>query len=109
MPAVLTIASQVQCMHGAKAVLVTSNSKLYAGGSPALLASDVPAVGGCPFMVGIVPSPCLTIQWLGAATTLKVDGVGVVLESSVGKCLNAAGAPQGVAIVTGGAAVLEAI
>jgi len=109
MPAVITMASQVQCTHGGTAVLVTTNALLTAAGSPVMLASDITLVAGCPFVAGTVPSPCLTIQWSGEAIHLKVNGVGVLTETSIGKCMNAAGAPQGVAIVSGAAPVLEAI
>lgn len=109
MPPVVTTASQVQCMHGGMATLVTTNSVLLAGGMPALLETDIPIIAGCAFVVGVVPSPCLTIEWAGAATKLTVNGAGVVLIDSIGMCMNAAGAPQGVAIVSGGSPTLEAI
>jgi len=109
MPPVVTTSSQVQCMHGGMAVLVTTDSVLMAGGSPVLLATDTPMIAGCAFVVGTVPSPCITIEWAGAATQLTVNGVGVVLETSIGSCINAAGAPQGVAIISGGSSMLEAI
>ncbi len=109
MPQVVTTASQVQCMHGGMAMLVTANSVLMAGGMPALLETDMPIIAGCSFVVGTVPSPCMTIQWSGVATKLTVNGAGVVLISSVGSCNNAAGAPQGVATISGGAPTLEAI
>jgi hypothetical protein len=109
MPPVITTASQVQCMHGGMAVLTTTNSLLTADGALVMLASDIPTVAGCGFVVGTVPSPCLTIEWSGEATSLKVNGTGVLIETSIGKCMSAAGAPQGVAIVSGAASVLEAI
>jgi hypothetical protein len=108
MPAVVTTASLVQCMHGGMAALVTTNSVLMAGGAPALLETDMPMIAGCPFVVGTVPSPCVSIQWSGAAATLTVNGVGVVLETSIGNCLSAAGAPQGVAIVSGASPAVAA-
>jgi hypothetical protein len=109
MPPVVTTSSQVQCTHGGMAVLVTTESVLMAGGAPVLIESDMPIIAGCPFVVGIVPSPCITIEWVTVATQLTVNGAGVVLETSIGTCLNAAGAPQGVAIISGGSPMLEAI
>jgi hypothetical protein len=96
-------------MHGGTAALVTTNSVLLAGGAPALLETDMPMIAGCAFVVGTVPSPCVMIQWSGAATKLTVNGAGVVLETSIGSCLSAASAPQGVAIVSGASPDLEAI
>jgi len=39
------------------------------------------------------------IRWLTAATQTAVHNVPVLLQTSVGLCLNAAQAPQGTAIV----------
>jgi hypothetical protein len=109
MPPVLTTASQAQCMHGGQAALVTTQSKLMAGGSPVLLETDVHMIAGCAFVVATVPSPCLRIQWSGAATSLTVNGAGVLLETSIGQSINAAGAPQGVVVVSGAVPLLEAV
>jgi hypothetical protein len=109
MPPVLTTASQAQCVHGGIAVLATTQTKLTAAGSPVLLESDVHVIAGCAFVVALVPCPCVLIQWLGASTLLTVNGAGVLNAASIGQTLNAAGAPQGVAIVSGAAPALEAV
>jgi hypothetical protein len=96
-------------MHGGQVLLLTTDAVLQAAGSPVLLASDLHTVVGCPFTVGPVYLPCVTVQWQAAATSLTVNGVGVLTEASIGMCLNAAGAPQGVAIVSGGAPNLQAV
>ena len=106
---VLTVASQIQCMHGGLAVLTTANTTLLAGGSPVLLESDVHPVVGCPFTAGGVYLPCVLIQWQAGATRLLVNGVPVLLATSIGLCLNAAGTPQGIAIATNPAPELGAI
>lgn len=98
---ILTATSTVMCMHGGQAVLTTSNTKLIIDGAPALLESDVHPVAGCPFQIpigaGTKPSPCVRIEWILGANQMKVDGVGVLVTSSIGKCLSPEGAPQGVA------------
>ncbi len=109
MPPILTIASQVQCMHGGTVLLTTSNSSLLVDENPALLETDIHSVVGCPFIVATVPMPCLMVQWQAASTTLAVNGAGVLLETSIGECLNAAGAPQGIAVIAGGASQMEAV
>lgn len=109
MPSIVTTASVVQCPHQGVATLTTGNSSLTVDGNPALLESDVPTIAGCPFMIGPVNSPCVTIQWIEVATMLTVGGVGVVLESSVGLCLNPAGAPQGPAVINGADPEVDAI
>lgn len=109
MPPVLTTASQAQCVHGGQVLLLTSNTTLFSGGSPVLLETDVHIVTGCPFTAGTVYMPCVTVQWSAAAASLTVNGAGVLVATSIGLCLNAAGAPQGVAIVSGAVPALEAI
>ena len=47
----------------------------------------------------VSPLPCLTIQWVTGATQTKVHGIPVLLQTSVGLCLNAFQAPQGPAVV----------
>ncbi|SPF40915.1 conserved hypothetical protein [Syntrophobacter sp. SbD1] len=109
MPQVLTTASQAQCPHGGQVLLTTANTLLSVGGSPVLLESDVHSVVGCPFSPGGVYTPCVTVQWQAAAADLNVNGTGVLVETSIGECLNAAEAPQGVAIVSGAASELDTI
>lgn len=108
MPPVLTTASSAQCMHGGQVLLLTTDGVLLAGGCPVLLETDVHPVVGCPFMVGPAYSPCVSVRWQAAAVSLSVNGAGVLLATSIGECLNAAGAPQGIAIVSGAAPELEA-
>ena len=57
------------------------------------------SIVGCVFAPGSVPTPCLTIQWVTAATQSNVQGVPMLLQTSVGLCLNSFQAPQGTAIV----------
>jgi hypothetical protein len=95
----LTTASTVVCPHFGQAILTTSNTQALVLGAPVLLQTDLHAVVGCPFFVGTVPSPCLTIQWVTAATQSKVNNIPVLLQTSVGLCLNSFQAPQGPAIV----------
>jgi hypothetical protein len=109
MPAIITIDNQIQCPHGGQAILTTANTCFTVAGSPALLASDMPVIVGCPFTVGVVYSPCVMIQWSGEAQSLTVGDVGVVLETSVGLCANAAGAPQGPAVINDSTPLVDAI
>jgi len=96
---VLTTASTIICPHGGSASLTTSNSKTTAGGSPALLETDVHTVRGCPFTIGTKPSPCIRIEWSAGAGSANVFGTPVLVQSSVGTCYSPENAPQGVALV----------
>lgn len=95
---VLTTTSSVQCPHGGRAILTTTNAFSFAS-APMLLESDVHAVVGCPFYSGASYSPCLTIEWSAGASAVSVGGTKVLVKSSVGTCKNGGGVVQGVAVV----------
>lgn len=80
-------------------ILFTSNTKFLVDNVPALLESDVHPVVGCPFTIGPKYSPCIRIEWTAGASMASSNGTKVLVQSSVGKCINAEGAPQGVAII----------
>ena len=99
----LTTAATITCTHGGQATLSTANQKVKAGGPQVLLESDVHTVAGCPFTLPNGTSmPCIRIEWSAGASSVKVNGGKPLVQSSVGKCINAPGAPQGVAIVVPG-------
>ena len=95
---ILTTASIVMCPHGGMAQLITSNTEALIEGAPALLMTDVHPIVGCPF-TPVAYSPCVLIRWVTAATQTSVHQVPVLLQTSVGLCLNAAQVPQGTALV----------
>ncbi len=95
---ILTTASTVMCPHGGTAQLVTSNSDALIDGAPALLQTDLHPIVGCTF-TPVAYSPCVSIRWVSGATQTTVRQVPVLLQNSVGLCLNAAQAPQGTAVV----------
>ena len=97
---VLTTMSQIKCTHGGTAILTTANAKAMADNAFALLESDIHAVAGCPFTLpGGKYSPCVKIEWTAGATKMSSNGTKILVRSSVGKCINAENAPQGVAII----------
>jgi hypothetical protein len=95
---ILTTTSTVVCPHGGQAQLFTTNTQALVDGAPILLLTDVHPIVGCPF-TPVAYSPCVTIRWVTAATQTFVQQVPVLLQSSVGLCVNAAQAPQGTALV----------
>jgi hypothetical protein len=109
MPAILTIDNQIQCPHGGQAILTTTNSIFTVNGSPALLETDMHVIAGCPFIVALVYSPCVLLEWVSGAGSLSVNGAGVLLATSVGLCSNAAGAPQGPALINDSTPEVDAI
>ncbi len=99
--AILDLGCTIQCPHGGQATVIPGNTGVTVGGNPALLVTDVMTIAGCTFNVSGSPVPCVTIQWSVPATRDAVGAVAVLLETSVGLCLNAASAPQGTAVVNG--------
>ncbi|HTN49234.1 MAG TPA: hypothetical protein VMK32_07380 [Burkholderiaceae bacterium] len=95
----LTTTSTVMCPHGGQATLITTDTDALVDGAPVLLQSDQHPIVGCPFVVAGVPTPCVVIRWLTAATQTKIRNVPVLHQTSVGLCFNAAQAPQGPAVV----------
>ncbi len=69
-------------------------------GGFALLPTDQILINGCAFMMGMVPSPCMRVQWINGSVRVKVDGQPVVLDNTVGHCVSAAGALQGSVTIT---------
>jgi hypothetical protein len=92
---VLTTATVASCPHGGQASFVASQSAVQIDSAPALVVSDTTTIAGCSFMIGNVPSPCLTVQWQAPATKVTAGGTAVLLDSSTGLCMSAASAPQG--------------
>lgn len=95
---ILTTTSTVMCPHAGQAQLVTTNTEALVDGAPALLQTDMHPIIGCTF-TPVAYSPCVSIRWVTGAIQTTVRDVPVLLQTSVGLCLNAAQAPQGVAIV----------
>lgn len=96
---ILTTKSKIQCTHGGQATLLTSNTSVFVKGAQALLESDVYPVIGCPFTVGPKYSPCVRIEWSAGAIDVTNKKIALLVKSSIGKCINAEGAIQGVAII----------
>jgi hypothetical protein len=90
----------ISCPHGGSATLTASNTRVTVGGRRVAAIGDPTTVAGCGFSVSGAPSPCLQVQWSAPAAQVRV-GAAALLSSSVGLCVNAGGAPQGPATVSG--------
>jgi hypothetical protein len=91
----------ITCPHAGTATVTPRATRVSLGGKPPLLVDDVVTITGCSLNIAGAPSPCLRVQWLLPAMRVMVESSPVLLDSSVGLCVNAAGAPQGTALVTG--------
>lgn len=109
-PAILQFGCTIQCPHGGQATPTPTNTRVKVDGAFALLPADTFIIAGCPFTLPpSVPSPCLTIQWSGEATRVKINGVGPLLETSIGLCKAATQAAQGPASVSGAQTKVKAL
>jgi len=95
MPGLLNSSSVMMCPHGGTVSAITSNSQVKAGGDFALRQSDTFLVAGCPFLISLVPHPCVQVNWVQPAARSKVAGDFTLTEASVGLCVAADQAVQG--------------
>jgi len=98
MPALLTASSTMMCPHGGTVIAISGQSQVVAD-APVLRISDTCTVAGCAFVIGVVPSPCVTVQWVQGAARVQAGGDFVLNEASVGLCLAASQAPQGAVLI----------
>jgi hypothetical protein len=99
---IVTTLSQAICPHGGQIILATTADALcQIQGGFALLVTDIHAIAGCPFTLpSAVYHPCVLVRWSAGAVQTKVNGIPVLLQTSVGICYAADQAPQGPAIIT---------
>jgi hypothetical protein len=95
MPAMLTAASVMMCPHGGTVQATPASTDVQAAGAPMLTAADTFVIAGCPFVIGTVPSPCVSVQWVQPAAQSTLSSNPTLTEASVGLCLAATQAPQG--------------
>jgi hypothetical protein len=100
---VTTLAS-LCCPHGGTVTIASGNVRAAAAGAPLALVTDTFTVVGCPFQIpvgpGMVPSPCVRVQWIVADLRNTTSGSPGLSQTSVGLCLAATQVPQGpVAVV----------
>jgi len=87
------------CPHGGSVQIISTNTRVKVAGAPAALATDQFLIAGCPFIIGLVPSPCVTVRWILTDMRTKVNSTFTLSMSSVGLCQNAAQVPQGPVII----------
>jgi hypothetical protein len=95
MAGLLNSSSILMCPHGGTVSITTSNSKVKVGGDYAVCQSDTFTIAGCPFILGLVPHPCVQVQWVQPAAQSQVAGDYTLTEDSVGLAVAADQAVQG--------------
>jgi hypothetical protein len=89
----LHIGATVLCAHGGQAQPSVPNPRLLVSGQPTVTMAAPYVVAGCPFNVG-APSPCVSAQWVVAATRITSNGQPLLLMDSQAIC-----APNGTPLV----------
>ena len=95
----LTVSSVMMCPHGGMVQPVTTNTRARAAGDFLLRSSDTFLIVGCPFLLALVPHPCVQVQWVLTALQSKAVGDFNLNESSVGLCVAADQAVQGTVLI----------
>lgn len=97
----LTLQSSMSCPHGGTITASTTNTRVKADQSFVLRSNDTFTIGGCPYMLGVVPHPCAYVQWDVPAQRHTSQRDPSLTRDSVGLCLAADGAVQGVVVIGG--------
>jgi hypothetical protein len=75
----------VLCMHGGQAQATVPSPRVKVSGQPVTTQPAPHTVAGCPFPPQS-GGPCVTAQWVTAATRLRSNGMPVLLQDSVAVC-----------------------
>lgn len=74
------------CSHGGQAQPTTPIPRVMVSGMPVVGQPAPYVIAGCPFNVSGAPSPCVTAQWVTAATRVLANGMPVLLLDSQAIC-----------------------
>jgi hypothetical protein len=90
------VGATVMCAHAGQAQPTVPNPRVKVGGQPVVTMSAPYSIAGCGLTGSTLP-PCVTGQWLVAATRVKVGGTPVVLQDSTSTCVPT-GTPMSVVV-----------
>ena len=92
----LTTATSMSCAHRGTVTASTSNTRTKANGMFILRSTDTFTIAGCNFKLGTVPHPCKSVRWDVHCERHTSNGDPSLTKDSVGLCLAADQAVQGV-------------
>ena len=81
----LHLGATIMCMHAGQALPVVTNPQVTVGGQPIVTQSSTYSIAGCS-LTGSPNPPCVTAQWVMAATRVQAGGVPVLLQDSQAVC-----------------------
>lgn len=76
----------VICAHGGQAQPTAPNPRVTVSGQPVITQPTPYVIAGCPFNVSGSPVPCVTAQWVTAATRITSNGMPLLLLDSQAIC-----------------------
>jgi uncharacterized Zn-binding protein involved in type VI secretion len=80
-------------MHAGQAQATVPNPRVKVGSQPTVQQPNPWTIAGCPFNVSGSPVPCVTAQWITAATRVRSGGMPLLLQDSQAVC-----APNGTGV-----------
>jgi len=83
---VLQVGATVMCAHGGQAQPTVPNPRVLLSGAPSVTMAAPWVVAGCPF-VPPSPGPCVTAQWIVAATRVTSNGQPLLVMSGQAICM----------------------
>lgn len=83
----LHLGATVLCAHGGTALPTAPNPRVMVSGQPTVTMAAPYTVAGCAFNISGAPSPCVTAQWMVAATRVTSNGQPLVLMDSQALCV----------------------
>ena len=95
----LNSSSVMMCPHGGMVNAVPANTRVQAAGGPILRATDTFIIAGCVLNVAGAPHPCVQVQWVVPDARSRVMNDFTLNEQSVGLCVAADQAVQGVVMI----------
>jgi len=82
----LHLGATVQCVHAGQAQPTVTNPRVMVSGQPIVTQPAPYMIAGCPFNISGAPVPCVTAQWVSAATRVTSNGMPVLLMDSQAVC-----------------------
>src|SRR6058998_3890778 len=83
----LHVGATVMCMHAGQAQPTVPNPRVMVSNQPTVTQPAPYAVAGCPFTPLAGNGPCVSAQWVSAATRLKSNGQPLLLHDSQAVCV----------------------
>lgn len=77
----------VFCLHGGQAQATVPNPRVKVSSQMTVQQTNPWSVAGCPFVAGTTPMPCVTAQWVTAATRVRSGGLPLLLQDSQAVCV----------------------